>query len=103
MREAHTVLDPRGFRDLRRENSAIRLCFGLFEYTLGIDLPDEVFEDKTFASLYWGAADMVCWANVCHVISLASELKLKRTADRTCTRTTWSKLRDTQATISSLC
>ena len=64
LREAGIVLDPLSFRDLRRENSAIRLCFGLFEYTLGIDLPDEVFEDERFRALYWYAADMVCWANV---------------------------------------
>ncbi|VDB85485.1 unnamed protein product [Peniophora sp. CBMAI 1063] len=63
LREANAVLDPQSFRDLRRENSAIRLCFGLFEYTLGIDLPDKVFEDDTFKTLYWAAADMVCWAN----------------------------------------
>ena len=64
LREANTVLDPREFQNLRRENSAIRLCFGLFEYTLGIDLPDEVFHDEIFKTLYWTAADMVCWANV---------------------------------------
>ena len=64
-RERGVVLDMESFKHLRRENSAIRLCFGLFEYSLGIDLPDEVFEDTVFESLYWAAADMVCWANVC--------------------------------------
>lgn len=63
-REAGQVLDMASFEDLRRENSAIRLCFGLFEYALGIDLPDEVFTDSTFMCLYWAAADMVCWSNV---------------------------------------
>ncbi|KAI0058770.1 terpenoid synthase [Artomyces pyxidatus] len=62
-RERGEVLDMDSFRDLRRENSAIRLCFGLFEFSLGIDLPDEVFENPIFSSLYWAAADMVCWAN----------------------------------------
>ena len=52
------------YEPLRRENSAIRLCFGLFEFALGIDLPNEVFEDSAFMDLYWAAADMVCWANV---------------------------------------
>ncbi|THH18124.1 hypothetical protein EW146_g2812 [Bondarzewia mesenterica] len=62
-RERGVVLDEASFRDLRRENSAIRLCFGLFESTLGIDLPDKVFEDPVFSDLYFAAADMVCWAN----------------------------------------
>jgi len=62
-RERGEVLDMESFKHLRRENSAIRLCFGLFEYSLGIDLPDEVFENPVFERLYWAAADMVCWAN----------------------------------------
>ncbi|KAI0316728.1 terpenoid synthase [Amylostereum chailletii] len=62
-RERGEVLDLESFKHLRRENSAIRLCFGLLEFTLGIDLPDEVFDDDRFAALYWSAADMVCWAN----------------------------------------
>ncbi|EIM91001.1 terpenoid synthase [Stereum hirsutum FP-91666 SS1] len=62
-RERGQVLDMDSFKSLRRENSAIRLCFGLFEFTLGIDLPDSVFEDETFMKMYWASADMVCWAN----------------------------------------
>ncbi|VDB89814.1 unnamed protein product [Peniophora sp. CBMAI 1063] len=63
LRETQTVLDPLSYRDLRRENSAVRVCFGLYEYALGIDLPDSVFENETFKTLYWAAVDMVCWAN----------------------------------------
>lgn len=62
-RECGVVLDMASFETLRRENSAIRLCFGLFEYCLGVDLPEYVFEDPTFMTLYWAAADMVCWSN----------------------------------------
>ncbi|KAF8501379.1 isoprenoid synthase domain-containing protein [Russula emetica] len=62
-RERGEILDMESFKHLRRENSAIRLCFGLFEYSLGIDLPDEVFQNPIFERLYWAAADMVCWAN----------------------------------------
>ncbi|OCH95452.1 terpenoid synthase [Obba rivulosa] len=62
-RERDEILDMASFEDLRRENSAIRLCFGLFEFVLGVDLPDEAFEDTVFMGLYWAAADMVCWAN----------------------------------------
>ncbi|KAJ3553938.1 hypothetical protein NM688_g3357 [Phlebia brevispora] len=63
LRERGEVLDMAAFETLRRENSAIRLCFGLFEFALGIDLPDEVFENPAFMNLYWAAADMVCWSN----------------------------------------
>ncbi|VDB89812.1 unnamed protein product [Peniophora sp. CBMAI 1063] len=63
LRETQTVLDPLSYRDLRRGNSAVRVCFGLYEYALGIDLPDEVFENDTFRSLYWAAVDMTWWAN----------------------------------------
>ncbi|EIW57364.1 terpenoid synthase [Trametes versicolor FP-101664 SS1] len=62
-RERGEVLDIDAFQTLRRENSAIRLCFGLFEFALGIDLPDFVFQDPHFMTLYWSAADMVCWSN----------------------------------------
>jgi hypothetical protein len=64
LRERGEVLDLSSFIRLRRENSAVRLCFGLFEYVLGVDLPDEVFDDPCFMSLYWAACDCVCWANV---------------------------------------
>ncbi|KAF5392278.1 hypothetical protein D9757_001488 [Collybiopsis confluens] len=63
LREREEVLGLDAFTHLRRENSAIRLCFGLFEYALGLDLPQKVFEDPTFMDAYFAAADMVCWAN----------------------------------------
>ncbi|KAH9856521.1 terpenoid synthase [Lenzites betulinus] len=62
-RERGQVLDIASYQTLRRENSAIRVCFGLFEFALGIDLPDAVFHDVHFMTLYWAAADMVCWSN----------------------------------------
>ncbi|KAG6850710.1 hypothetical protein H0H93_009868 [Arthromyces matolae] len=63
LREEGKVLDVDDFVALRRENSAVRLCFSLIEYCFGIDLPDEVFEDPTFMEVYWSACDLVCWAN----------------------------------------
>ncbi|THV02877.1 terpenoid synthase [Dendrothele bispora CBS 962.96] len=63
LRERGEVLSVESFTPLRRENSAIRLCFGLFEYVLGIDLPEEVFDCPVFMEAYWAAADLVCWAN----------------------------------------
>lgn len=108
-RERGQVLDMDSFKSLRRENSAIRLCFGLFEFTLGIDLPDSVFEDETFMKMYWASADMVCWANVSdtthiHLSPSLPLLSILGTVDigadirhnsvgRTCTRITLNKLR----------
>ncbi|KAG5645541.1 hypothetical protein DXG03_005816 [Asterophora parasitica] len=63
LRERGEVLEVDAFIALRRENSAVRLCFGLVEYCFGTDLPDEVFEDPVFMEIYWAACDHVCWAN----------------------------------------
>ncbi|KAG6854388.1 hypothetical protein C0991_007379 [Blastosporella zonata] len=63
LREGGQVLDIDAFIALRRENSAVRLCFGLIEYCFGTDLPDEVFNNSVFMEIYWAACDLVCWAN----------------------------------------
>jgi hypothetical protein len=49
---------------LRRNNSAVLLCLGLNEYILGIDLPEETYQNPVFMKAYWAACDHVCWANV---------------------------------------
>jgi len=64
LRERGHVLGIEEFIPHRRQNSAVLLCFALVEYILGIDLDDEVYEDKTFNDAYWAACDYVCWANV---------------------------------------
>ncbi|EIW84218.1 terpenoid synthase [Coniophora puteana RWD-64-598 SS2] len=63
LREQGRVLDLRSFILLRRENSAVRCCLALAEYALGLELPDAVFNDPAFQSVYFCAADMVCWSN----------------------------------------
>ena len=65
LRERGQIPDLKSFIPLRRDNSAVLLCFSIIEYTLGIDLDDEVYEDATFMDAYWAACDHVCWANVC--------------------------------------
>ena len=65
LRERGQILGLKSFTALRRQNSAVLLCFAIIEYTLGIDLEDEVYEDPTFMDAYWAACDHVCWANVC--------------------------------------
>lgn len=66
LRERGQVLGVDDFIPLRRQNSAVLLCFSLVEYILGIDLDDEIYEDEAFMDAYWAACDYVCWANVCN-------------------------------------
>nr|BDI63092.1 sesquiterpene synthase [Auriscalpium vulgare] len=63
LRERGEILDLDAYLLLRRENSAVRLCFDLIPYCLGIDLPNEVVEEPTFQKAYYASVDMVCWAN----------------------------------------
>lgn len=63
-REDGIVLDVAAYDILRRENSAVRCCFGLIGYMLGEDLPDAVYEHPTFQQLHFAAVDMVTWSNV---------------------------------------
>ncbi|KAH9481651.1 Bifunctional terpene synthase Agr4 [Psilocybe cubensis] len=63
LRERSELLDLASYIPLRRQNSAVLLCFALVEYILGIDLADEVYEDEMFMKAYWAACDQVCWAN----------------------------------------
>ncbi|TFK49911.1 terpenoid synthase [Heliocybe sulcata] len=63
LRSRNEVLGLEAYIPLRRENSAVRTCFGLIEYAMGVDLPDEVFEDPVFKEMYLAAVDTVCWSN----------------------------------------
>jgi hypothetical protein len=63
-RERDEVLDIPGYVAFRRETSAVRTCFDLVEYCLGLDLPQRVHDDPVFVSGYNAAMDLVFWANV---------------------------------------
>ncbi|KAI0346575.1 terpenoid synthase [Trametopsis cervina] len=63
LREKNIVLDVPAYDRLRRENSAVRYCFGLIGYLLDIDLPDEIFEHPVFMRMHLAAVDMITWAN----------------------------------------
>lgn len=73
LRQEQRVLDVSTYMSLRRENSAVQVAFGLFEYVHGIDLPDIVFEDATFMRLYYAALDLFILANVSTLINISSE------------------------------
>lgn len=90
------------FKHLRRSNSGAPLFLGLLEYTLGIDLPDVVFEDMTFSRIHWAAVDMVWWANVSSYVSPSSDIYSMLSFDRTCTHTMWNKPRVFPGTMSCL-
>ncbi|KAH9945296.1 terpenoid synthase [Epithele typhae] len=63
LRQHNTVLPLDEYTTLRRENSAVRFCFGLAGYALGVDLPDEVVEHPAFLAMHLATVDMVCWSN----------------------------------------
>ena len=58
------VPDTDSYMLIRREVSGVRLCYGMFEYVLGIELPNQVFENPTFLNMYWAAVDMIGLSNV---------------------------------------
>ncbi|OCH86166.1 terpenoid synthase [Obba rivulosa] len=63
LRARGVVLEVDAYVRLRRDNSAVRFSFGLFGSILGVDLPDEVYENPVFSRMNDAAIDMVCWAN----------------------------------------
>ncbi|KAF7773405.1 hypothetical protein Agabi119p4_5572 [Agaricus bisporus var. burnettii] len=63
LREAGEVLSLEEYIPLRRNNSAVLLCFDLVEYILGVDLPESIYQNATFLKAYWAACDHVCWCN----------------------------------------
>lgn len=92
-REKNVVLDMASYEILRRENSAVRCCFGLFGYVLGLDLPDEIFEHPDMMAMHLAAVDMVCWSNVRDfLISFPMTSPHRSYCSRTFIPTIWSKL-----------
>ncbi|EIN07850.1 terpenoid synthase [Punctularia strigosozonata HHB-11173 SS5] len=61
-RARRDILDVTSYTVLKRENTGVRVCFAMLEAALGLDLPDIVFANPVFISLYFCAVDMVCWS-----------------------------------------
>lgn len=74
LRARGQVLGVEEYRLLRRCNSAVDYCFGLFEYILGVDLPDEVMNHPVLRCMRDSAVDMICWSNVGYNSSYCSSL-----------------------------
>ncbi|KAG8730140.1 hypothetical protein FRC12_020472 [Ceratobasidium sp. 428] len=51
------------FIQLRRDTSAVKMVFAVLEYSLGLDLPDEVHNDPIVAELALAGNDILTWAN----------------------------------------
>ena len=58
------VPDLETYMEMRRNTSACKLVFDLIEYSLDLELPDDVIEDPIIMALNQGANDLVTWANV---------------------------------------
>nr|BBH51506.1 putative sesquiterpene synthase [Clitopilus sp.] len=63
LREKNEVLDIPSYILFRRETSAVKTCFDIVEYCLGLNLPQYVHDDPVFVSGYNAAMDLVFWAN----------------------------------------
>ncbi|CAE6445271.1 unnamed protein product [Rhizoctonia solani] len=62
-RSADEVPTVEGFIQLRRDTSAVKMVFAVLEYSLGLDLPDEVHNDPIVAELALAGNDILTWAN----------------------------------------
>jgi len=56
--------DIQTYIEMRRETSACKPVFDLIEYSLDLELPDDVIEHPIIMALSQGANDLVTWANV---------------------------------------
>ena len=50
--------------DMRRDTSGCKPVFDLVEYSLDLELPDDVIEHPVIVALNQGANDLVTWSNV---------------------------------------
>ena len=49
---------------MRRDNGGVWGAFDLIEFSLGIELPVEVFDDPNFMRVHCAANDMIIYSNV---------------------------------------
>lgn len=63
-RDADVIPDLESFIDIRRDTSGCKPVYDLVEYSLGLDLPDEVVENPIIEALKLASNDLVAWSNV---------------------------------------
>ncbi|THH16145.1 hypothetical protein EW146_g4434 [Bondarzewia mesenterica] len=62
-RAAGVVPDLESYIDVRRDTSGCKPVFDLIEYSLDMELPEEVVEHPIIKALNQGANDLVTWSN----------------------------------------
>jgi hypothetical protein len=58
------VPDLETYMEMRRKTSACKLVFDLIEYSLDLELPDNVMGHPVIMALNQAANDLVTWSNV---------------------------------------
>ncbi|KAI0273490.1 isoprenoid synthase domain-containing protein [Gloeopeniophorella convolvens] len=62
-RTNNVIPDLETYIDMRRDTSGCKPVFDLIEYSLDLELPDEVVEHPVIMALNQGANDLVTWSN----------------------------------------
>ena len=70
VRESKEVLSIKEYTLIRRDNCALRMGFTHIEYALGIELPDEIYENPVFNEMCLAALDMAWLLNVSTLLFL---------------------------------
>ncbi|KAG8900686.1 hypothetical protein FRC00_011755 [Tulasnella sp. 408] len=62
-RSKNHIMDVESFTRMRRDTGALKICFVMGEFGLGLDLPDEVFEHPLIQTMENCSNDIVVLAN----------------------------------------
>jgi len=62
-RSVDKVPSIQDYIQIRRDTSAVKIGFAVLEYSLGLNFPDEVFDDPVMAELWLAGNDLLTWAN----------------------------------------
>ncbi|KAG8855037.1 hypothetical protein FRB96_007232 [Tulasnella sp. 330] len=62
-RSKDTILDIETFIQLRRDNGALKMCFAMGEFSLGLNIPDEVLQHPLIKIMEDAANDVVVLSN----------------------------------------
>ncbi|KAG9039883.1 hypothetical protein FRB95_004355 [Tulasnella sp. JGI-2019a] len=62
-RSQNKILDIESFIQLRRDNGALKMCFAMVEFSMGLNLPDEVFQHPLIKIMEDAANDVVVLSN----------------------------------------
>ena len=92
------VPDLETYIEMRRDTSGCKPVFDLVEYSLDLELPDDVIEHPVIVALNQGANDLVTWSNVSATLSPPHGHMLTKRTSRIYSRTMSSNLAATRIT-----